>query len=177
MMRDPETTPPAEEQPKMERKTDRRGFLALLSGGMGAIAATIVAIPVIGFLLTPVLEKQEKDWRDVGRVDDFQIDQTVEVSFEDASSKPWAGATARTAAWLRRLGPAEFIAFSINCTHLGCPVRWESGPQLFMCPCHGGVYYGDGEVAGGPPPKSLPRYPVRVRNGKVQIQTSAIPIT
>ncbi|HLV79830.1 MAG TPA: hypothetical protein VKT32_06085 [Chthonomonadaceae bacterium] len=46
-----------------------------------------------------------------------------------------------------------------------------------MCPCHGGDYYPDGKVAAGPPPKALTRYPVRIYNGQVEIQTSAIPIT
>jgi menaquinol-cytochrome c reductase iron-sulfur subunit len=48
--------------------------------------------------------------------------------------------------------------------------------QLFLCPCHGGVYYADGTVSSGPPPKRLPTYPVRVRAGQVEIQTSPIPI-
>jgi menaquinol-cytochrome c reductase iron-sulfur subunit len=39
------------------------------------------------------------------------------------------------------------------------------------------VYYQDGAVAAGPPPSPLPRYPVRVQNGEVQIQTAPIPIT
>jgi menaquinol-cytochrome c reductase iron-sulfur subunit len=72
---------------------------------------------------------------------------------------------------------AEFIAFSVNCTHLGCPVRWLQDADLFMCPCHGGVYYSDGTVAAGPPPKSLIRYDVRTANGQVEIKTMAIPIT
>jgi menaquinol-cytochrome c reductase iron-sulfur subunit len=25
------------------------------------------------------------------------------------------------------------VAFSINCTHLGCPVRWLPDANLFMC--------------------------------------------
>jgi len=58
-----------------------------------------------------------------------------------------------------------------------CPVRWLQDAKLFLCPCHGGVYYSSGETAAGPPPKPLPRYPVRVRNGKVEIQTSTLPIT
>ena len=71
----------------------------------------------------------------------------------------------------------EFMAFSVNCTHLGCPVRWLQDADLFMCPCHGGVYYNDGTVAAGPPPKPLIRYDVRTFNGQVEIKTMAIPIT
>jgi menaquinol-cytochrome c reductase iron-sulfur subunit len=71
----------------------------------------------------------------------------------------------------------EFIAFAVNCSHLGCPVRWLGDANLFMCPCHGGVYYSDGSVAAGPPPRPLTRYPVRIQNGEVQIQTRPIPIT
>src|SRR3712207_8271662 len=40
-------------------------------------------------------------------------------------------------------------AFAVNCTHLGCPVRWIQDASLFLCPCHGGVFYSDGRVAGG----------------------------
>jgi menaquinol-cytochrome c reductase iron-sulfur subunit len=38
------------------------------------------------------------------------------------------------------------------------------------------VYYADGSVSAGPPPKALPTYPVRVRGGQVEIETSPIPI-
>lgn len=85
--------------------------------------------------------------------------------------------TAKTAAWLRREGPQQFVAFSINCTHLGCPVRWLPNADLFMCPCHGGVFYKNGTVASGPPPKALATYPVRLRSGMVEILTSPLPIT
>jgi menaquinol-cytochrome c reductase iron-sulfur subunit len=112
----------------------------------------------------------------VGDVETFQVGTTVNVVFLDASPLPWAGVTSRTSAWLRRLDAKEFIAFSVNCAHLGCPVRWMESARLFMCPCHGGVYYEDGRVAAGPPPHPLTRYPVRIRDGKVEIRTDPIPI-
>jgi menaquinol-cytochrome c reductase iron-sulfur subunit len=90
---------------------------------------------------------------------------------------PWAGVSAKTAAWLRRVSQDQFVAFSVDCTHLGCPVRWLADADLFMCPCHGGVYYQDGRVAAGPPPKSLVQYAVRTNNGEVEIKTIPIPIT
>ena len=120
--------------------------------------------------------KSPRVWRPVGPVDRFAIGETVNVVFEDASPLPWAGVTARTAAWLRRDEPSTFTAFSVHCTHLGCPVRWVADAKLFMCPCHGGVYYADGTVAAGPPPPPLPQYPVRVATAQVEILTSPIPI-
>jgi menaquinol-cytochrome c reductase iron-sulfur subunit len=155
----------------------RRQFFNKLGILLSGIAGLVLALPVIGFLISPLLRKVVRDWRDVGNLDQFNIGTTVEVSFEDASPLPWSGITAKTAAWLRRVDETNFVAFSINCTHLGCPVRWLPKADLFMCPCHGGVYYKDGQVAAGPPPKPLTRYPVRIRNNRVEIRTSPLPIT
>jgi menaquinol-cytochrome c reductase iron-sulfur subunit len=153
----------------------RRRFLERLSVILGSVAGGIVAIPVVGFLLG--LRKPSEVWRTVGKLEDFTLGATVKVSFLDPSPLPWAGVTAKTAAWLRRTGDQQFVVFAIDCTHLGCPVRWLPDANLFMCPCHGGVFYANGRVASGPPPRPLIQYPVRVENGEVQILTSPLPIT
>lgn len=155
----------------------RRDFLQVVSVGLGGLAAALVSIPVIGALISPLLNQPPEAWRAVGKVDDFKVNETVEVTFTDASPMPWAGVSAKTAAWLRRVSQDQFVAFSVDCTHLGCPVRWLADADLFLCPCHGGVYYQDGSVAAGPPPKPLVQYPVRIHNGQVEIQTNPIPIT
>lgn len=157
------------------RELDRRKFLVRLSVALGSIGAVVVAAPSIAFLLG--LRKTPQTWRTVGKLDDFTVGSTVNVSFEDPAPLPWAGVTSRSAAWLRRVGDQEFIAFSMICTHLGCPVRWLADADLFMCPCHGGVFYSNGQVASGPPPKPLNRYPVRVRNNDVQILTLPVSIS
>jgi menaquinol-cytochrome c reductase iron-sulfur subunit len=154
----------------------RRRFLTRISVALSAAVGAVIGLPVIGFLVAPLTRKEPRVWRPVGRVDEFRIGETVSVRFEDASPLPWAGVTARTAAWLRRDDESRFTAYSVHCTHLGCPVRWISEAGLFLCPCHGGVYYADGKVSAGPPPKPLPTYPVRVRGGQVEIRTSPIPI-
>ncbi|MEJ2011699.1 MAG: ubiquinol-cytochrome c reductase iron-sulfur subunit [Anaerolineales bacterium] len=159
------------------REISRRGFLAGISIAMGALGTILIGVPMVGFLLNPLLKRVPDEWRPVGNVDDFSVGETTSVVLEDASPLPWAGVTARTAAWLRRDSQDKFTAFSVNCTHLGCPVRWLDDAHLFMCPCHGGVYYQDGSVAAGPPPKSLIEYPVRIQDGRVEIRTSPLPIT
>ena len=155
----------------------RRRFFTRLSVACAGLIAALAGIPIVGFLVAPIVRPAPARWRGVGKVDSFGIGQTVKVDFSDPSPLPWSGITAKTAAWLRRVGEDEFIAFSINCRHLGCPVRWVEGAKLFMCPCHGGAYYEDGSIAAGPPPEPLARYLVRVNNGQVEIQTSPIPLT
>jgi menaquinol-cytochrome c reductase iron-sulfur subunit len=156
---------------------NRRKFFEFVTVAAGGAIALLVGVPVIGFVLAPLVRRPRQDWRAVGRLDSFKIGDTVKVDFTDPSPLPWSGITAKTAAWLRRTDATEFVAFSINCRHLGCPVRWVDGAKLFMCPCHGGVYYEDGTVAAGPPPEPLARYQVRVNNGQVEIETSPIPLT
>ena len=156
---------------------NRRRFLIKLSIGLSALAAVVAGIPVISALLAPLLEKTPEVWRKVANLDDLAVGAVKLVSFENADPEAWAGITAHSAAWLRRDSASAFTAFSVNCTHLGCPVRWEEGAQLFMCPCHGGVYYKDGTVASGPPPRALVQYPVRINKQQVEIQTAPVPIT
>lgn len=156
------------------KQQERRQFLNRLTILLGSIGAAVVAIPSVAFLLG--LRRTPQIWRGVGKVSEFEIGSTTNVSFQDSSPLPWAGVTAQTAAWLRRVDGRNFVAFSMNCTHLGCPVRWLAEANLFMCPCHGGVFYSDGSVASGPPPKPLRRYTVRVNNDEVEILTSPVPI-
>jgi quinol---cytochrome c reductase iron-sulfur subunit, bacillus type len=154
----------------------RRQFLTKLSVAAGGLGALLIGIPVLSFLLAPLLRTAPQFWRAVGAVDTFKIGETVRVTFQDPSPLPWAGVAANTAAWLRREGEQQFVAFAVNCTHLGCPVRWLPDAQLFMCPCHGGVFYQDGAVAAGPPPRHLTRYEVRVSGGQVEILAGPSPI-
>jgi menaquinol-cytochrome c reductase iron-sulfur subunit len=155
---------------------ERRSFLYKGVAMLGGLAALAVAIPGIGFFFSPFFKKKKQVWQSVGKQEEFKAGTISRVSFPDPSPLPWAGVVAETAAWLKRSEDGGFVAFSVNCTHLGCPVRWVSDAKLFLCPCHGGVYTQDGEVAGGPPPRSLFQYPVRVLDGKVEILSSELPI-
>jgi menaquinol-cytochrome c reductase iron-sulfur subunit len=162
--------------PESAHQIARRQLLGKMSVTLGVAGATALAIPMVGFIVAPLARGTPRIWRPLGRVDLFKVGETVNVVFLDASPLPWAGVTAKTSAWLRRVSEDKFIAFSANCAHLGCPVRWMQDARLFMCPCHGGVYYEDGTVAAGPPPHPLTQYAVRVNEGQVEIRTDPIPI-
>jgi quinol---cytochrome c reductase iron-sulfur subunit, bacillus type len=152
------------------RQKMRRRLLMLLSVGAGAAAAAAASVPIVGFLISPMLRKFPPLWQSVGPLEQFKIGATVQVNLVTSSPLPWDGPAQRVGAWLRRDDQQNFTVYSSKCTHLGCPVRWIPSAELFMCPCHGGVYFKDGEVAAGPPPKPLQQFPVRVAGGQVEVQ-------
>jgi menaquinol-cytochrome c reductase iron-sulfur subunit len=166
------------EKPKMpgyfEGETITRR--ALFTGGAlaaGGIAGAAIMLPAIGFALGPVFEEQDFPWQDVGAPDKFADDDYTPVTFSMVSNVGEAG---KTLAYVRKRNPSldtklddEYVAISTRCAHLGCPVRWVSPAQRFVCPCHGGVYDAQGQVEGGPPVRPLDRFKTRVQNGQVQI--------
>jgi menaquinol-cytochrome c reductase iron-sulfur subunit len=162
-----------EERPETLR---RRQFLNRLSLGLSGVIGVIIGVPFISFLLAPLFRRPEEQWRGVGPVGNYKIGETVQIAVDDPSPLPWAGVVSRTAMWLRRESEGEFRAFAVNCTHLGCPIRWMQEANLFLCPCHGGVFYRDGAVAGGPPTAPLPQFDVRVRDGQVEVLAGASPL-
>jgi menaquinol-cytochrome c reductase iron-sulfur subunit len=158
---------------------NRREFLTRVTITLSTVAGAIVALPMVAYLLSPLLRPAANVWVSLGPADRFKPGETVQVAYDDPSPLPWAGLTARTAVWVRRNSERadDFTVFAINCTHLGCPVNWIPGGGIFLCPCHGGVYYSDGAVAAGPPPRPLFRYDNRVVNGELQILTQPLPVS
>jgi cytochrome b6-f complex iron-sulfur subunit len=68
----------------------------------------------------------------------------------------------------------EVRALSAICTHLGCTVQWRPEEKKFICPCHQGIYDFNGNVVSGPPPRSLEKLPVKVRDGQVFVLMNSL---
>ncbi len=157
---------------------DRRTFLSRVTLGLSGLMALVVGAPIVGYLLGPLIKPTPLQFVDVGHLDDFPIGETKLVKFRDPSPLPWAGQLADTALWVRHGAnerPAAFQVFSVHCTHLGCPVNWRAAAGLFECPCHGGVFYADGSVAGGPPPRPLFELQWRVTGDRLQVRSAPLP--
>jgi menaquinol-cytochrome c reductase iron-sulfur subunit len=159
----------------IDERMSRRDFLNRAILGLSGLAAAIVGVPIVAYLFSPLIHPKH-EWQPVGPIEQFEVGATTQVTIQDPSPLPWAGQTALTAAWLRRNSQNDFTCFAVNCTHLGCPVNWLQDAQLFLCPCHGGVYYADGTVAGGPPPKPLWHLQTRLNNGQVEVRTRGLQV-
>lgn len=173
-------TPVHTQDPAEKALPTRRSVFEWLTYGLGALAAAAVGIPFVGFLLG--VRKQPNQWVPLGAVSDFMEGQTVMKTFSNPLRQQWDGMTAATGVYVRYLGKKEgehdFLVLAVNCAHLGCPVSWFPQSGLFMCPCHGGVYYADGKRASGPPPRDLFRCKVdreALKKGILRVQAPHYP--
>ena len=156
----------------------RRDLFAKIGLLLNGAAVVVLAMPVVGYLLSPVIRGdrgQYKRWITLGELDEFPEGQTRLAKFQNPISGVSDGDTDHIPCWVRRIQSEQFQVFAINCAHLGCPVRWFAQSGLFMCPCHGGVYYQDGSRASGPPPRGLFQYEYKVENGHLLINAGQLP--
>jgi Rieske Fe-S protein len=159
------------------RPLSRRNALMTIGIGLNALIGLIITVPVLGYVVGPALRKKGfyKSWVTLGKLDRFPNGQTRLATFITPYKTPTDGMTDNTACWVRRLSDQSFQVFAINCAHLGCPVRWFPQSGLFMCPCHGGVYYQDGSRAAGPPDRGMFEYQWKLVNGELQINAGQLP--
>jgi quinol---cytochrome c reductase iron-sulfur subunit, bacillus type len=166
--------PPTQMPGYFEGETMTRRML--FTGGTlaaGGIATAAILLPAIGFAIGPVFKEEKQPFQNIGPTSDFTSDNYVPVTI---TIQTGVGEAGKTTAYVRKGNPefkgeraSDYVAISTRCAHLGCPVRWVTAAERFVCPCHGGVYDFQGLVVGGPPVRPLDRFETRVRNGQVQI--------
>lgn len=156
----------------------RREMFLKIAMVFNGLVGALLAVPIVGYLLAPVTRRRKAgydSWISLGSINQFPSGETRLATFHNPVSHTGDGETAEIPCWVRHTDSDHFQVFAINCAHLGCPVRWFPQSGLFMCPCHGGVYYADGARASGPPERGLFQYPFKILDGNLQIQAGEMP--
>lgn len=165
--------------PPDDRRTFFQKLLLLVTGAVGLLATAALAIPFIAYLIGPT-RKRTAPWIALGPLGKFPLGETRLANFVNPLGQSWDGMTANNSVYVRFMGrdgngKHKFLVFSVNCAHLGCPVEWFPQSGLFMCPCHGGVYYENGERASGPPPRGLYQCDWEVEGDTLKIRAPHYP--
>ena len=159
-----------------DKQPSRRDWLFKAGLALNVAAGLALAVPLIGFVFASFVERRDpRDWISLGALENFPEKSTRIATYRNPYTRPWDGQTADIPCWVRRIDKDRFQVFAINCTHLGCPVRWFDQSGLFLCPCHGGAYYEDGTRAAGPPPRGLFQYDHKIEKGQLWVKGGQMP--
>jgi menaquinol-cytochrome c reductase iron-sulfur subunit len=154
------------------RGVTRRAFFASLLGAGTAMMATVIGLPLMKFVLSPLQGASRKDeWSELGEASEFDhlsapVLRTITISQLDG----WRETVTEQPVYISRTGAGELQVLSPVCPHLGCSVAWHDAQNKFVCPCHGGQFDARGKHIAGPPPRGLDRLDTRIANGKLQVQ-------
>ncbi|MFQ5629289.1 MAG: ubiquinol-cytochrome c reductase iron-sulfur subunit [bacterium] len=160
------------DETKVNEKTSRRGFLKILIVIFNSLIAAMLAVPGLGYLLTPVFRKSGGSWVSLGAKNKFQANKPQKAAYSYISENGYLREQKEGFAWILQNAQTEYgyIAYSPICSHTGCNVAWEDGRNTFVCPCHNGTYDLSGDVLSGPPPRPLRRLAVKIENDQIYIQ-------
>lgn len=150
-----------------EPSGSRRTFFKRATGAAVALIGMGLAIPLVGYLVSPAFKRREQAWVEVGDVAGLTVGEPKQLDYLQAVQDGWLTTKLHKAVWAVKQADGQVTVFSPLCTHLGCGYRWDDPDKRFMCPCHGSVYDAAGKVLGGPAPRRLDVLPSKVENGKL----------
>jgi menaquinol-cytochrome c reductase iron-sulfur subunit len=134
----------------------RRDFIKLTTAAVGTFIGAVVGLPAIAYLIDPALKTVHTDaWIPLGKVETFEVDKPVMVSFTRSKVNGWEKTTTSHGFFVIKKSETNFLVLSSKCTHLGCTVNWKPDRHEFVCPCHDAQFALDGSVLDGPPPRPL----------------------
>ena len=148
----------------MTVEPSRRSFLRLIP-----LAAIFASLGGAAFrFLRPRLSAATDSWLDVAPVAELTGPQPISRKIVAEQMAGWAVTTEEHNVFVLPAKNNQVV--SAICPHEGCEVAWEQARNRFSCPCHESYFSADGARLSGPSPRGLDPLPVRVQDGKLQVQ-------
>ena len=139
----------------MTDNASRRWFLKVSgAGALGGAVAPAVAQTTPGSAKTLLAYPRKA----VAMASKVSTGAPVSFTYPDAASPCLA--VKMGSAVPGGVGPdKDIVAFSTLCTHMGCPVNYDSSAKTFKCPCHFSMFDAEkgGQMICGQATENLPR--------------------
>lgn len=151
----------------MNEARSRRSFLKLLP--LGALAGVFASLGGAAFrFLRPRIGAVSDAWLDVASLSELKGPQPLARKILAENIAGWATTTEAHNVFV--LPEKHNQVLSAICPHEGCEVNWDQAANRFSCPCHESYFAADGARISGPATRGLKSLPMRVQDGKLQVQ-------
>jgi menaquinol-cytochrome c reductase iron-sulfur subunit len=182
----PEPNPAAvHKKPAQEEGPSRRGFisraLAILVGGLITVFPFAAGLAVFA---DPLRKRESKSGgrRDAdgyvkiesASLDGLALNEPRRFVVIDDLTDAWNFFPEEPvgAVYLTKVSDEDVRALCVACPHAGCAVDYDSGEELFRCPCHDSSFKVDGEIANAnsPAARGLDTLDTKVVEGIVWVK-------
>ena len=153
-------------------KAERRGFLKLLAGAAAALAGALATVPVVGTVITPLLQPKADDGGLLRAASVTELQEGVPKRVELVATvvDGWTRAVGVIGAvWLLKKPDGTVTAMSTVCPHSGCSINQKS-QATYGCPCHDSTFQLDGTATDGPSPRPMDGLEVQVKEKDVFVR-------
>lgn len=155
---------------KESRQINRKDFLSIATLSIGGVISLMMGIPAVAYVLGPALVREnQRGWTRLGAIKKVELGTPTLFKANIKRNSGWLVEEDAIGVYVLTDNGRDFIVMSNICTHLGCRVRWIADKEIFLSPCHNGVFDREGRVISGPPPRPLDRFEVKIENNQLLI--------
>jgi menaquinol-cytochrome c reductase iron-sulfur subunit len=148
----------------------RRKFLTGVIGVVAGAVSFVLSVPAVSYLVSPGLNNHAAgEWFPLGPLSDVVPGTPKGYPYARNVKDGWTETTQTGVAYAVTHDGVNVKVYSNICTHLKCRVSWIEDRQIFLSPCHNGIFSIDGDVISGPPPRPLDQFEVKIENGQMSI--------
>lgn len=148
----------------------RRSFFRWVIQLSAAVVGLGLAVPLAGYVISPALKKRAKPWVAVGTVSALEPGSPKQLEYVTTTQDGYRETRMQKGVWAVKQEDGSVTVYSPICPHLGCGYNWKPSARRFVCPCHGSVFGVNGQVLGGPAPRSLDVLPSRIEEDRLFVQ-------
>ncbi len=140
---------------------NRRDFYRLGTIALGSLAALVLAVPGVAYLLDPLRKTTKQgDFLPLAKLSELKVGVPKAVSIIEEHQDAWVNYPKEPigSVWLiRQLEGAKepVLAFTTTCPHLGCAVNLSADGTSFYCPCHTSSFDFNGKRLNNIPPRGM----------------------
>ncbi len=138
-----------------EKQSSRRGFL---KAAAGMTVAAVAAPSLLASQKTKNVNFYGYEDKIIGPLSKIRSTGVIDFNYPDSDSPC-------KAVWV----DGKVKAYSLLCTHKGCPIIYNASAKSFRCPCHFSEFDAElnGQMIIGQATENIPEVLVKVKNGKV----------
>jgi menaquinol-cytochrome c reductase iron-sulfur subunit len=162
------STPDLEEAAESLVSDERRSFLGVLSGLIGAGISVMLGITLARFSVVPALSASSaSEWLEVGPLPEVLDGKPANLPVLVSQNAGWGRFTSEQSVWAVKKDQ-QLTVYSSVCPHLGCTIN--ENPGGFGCVCHDSAWNLEGEKLRGPAPRAMDVLDHKVENGLLKVR-------